>query len=99
MYHSKNSGSTITLPHNYGGNAFNINEDKDDFSELDSQDKKVENEEILPPQKVNESTATNSLLAGISTEDLLLLGLILVIKDTNPNDPVLLLLLILLLTK
>ena len=99
MYHSKNSGSTITLPHNYGGNAFNISEEKDDFSELDLQDKKEDHEELLSPQKVSESTATNSLLAGISTEDLLLLGLILVIKDTNPNDPVFILLLILLLTK
>lgn len=99
MYHSKNSGSTIMLPHNYGGNAFNINEEKDDQSELDLPDKKEDNEELLPPPKVSESTATNSLLAGISTEDLLLLGLILVIKDTNPNDPVLILLLILLLTK
>ena len=41
----------------------------------------------------------SALFSGISVEDLLLLGLIFVIHQENPNDSTLLLLLILLLAK
>ena len=99
MYHSKNSSASITLPRNYRGNAFVADEQECEAPKLASQDKTAVPEEALTPCVSCESDTTNSLFSGISTEDLLLLGLILVIKDSNPNDPVLLLLLILLLTK
>ena len=49
--------------------------------------------------KQNSPSAISSILSGISLEDLLLLGLIFVIHQENPNDSTLLLLLILLLAK
>ena len=49
--------------------------------------------------KSNSSPPLPSALSGISLEDLLLLGLIFVIHQENPNDSTLLLLLILLLAK
>lgn len=54
--------------------------------------------EISEP-KHNVSPSISALFSGISVEDLLLLGLIFVIHQENPNDSTLLLLLILLLAK
>jgi hypothetical protein len=50
-------------------------------------------------QKPNNPSPLSALFSSISVEDLLLLGLIFVIHQDNPNDSTLLLLLILLLAK
>lgn len=52
-----------------------------------------------PQNKPSSSLSISSILSGISLEDLLLLGLIILIHQENPNDSTLLLLLILLLAK
>lgn len=65
----------------------------DDFSKISSPIS--DNSE----QKPTEKPAIFSFFQGISVDDLLILGLIFVIHQDNPNDPILLLLLILLLTK
>ena len=49
--------------------------------------------------KPNTPSLFSSMLSGISLEDILLLGIIFVIHQENPNDSTLLLLLILLLAK
>lgn len=50
-------------------------------------------------ERAPESSLISSFFQSVSLEDVLLLGLLLVIHDESPNDPVLILLLILLLTK
>ena len=99
MYHSKNSGSTIMLPHNYGGSAFNVKDDEIHSQKLELENKNLEISNCSCQEKPVENPPPGSFLSGISNEDLLLVGLILIIKDANPGDPILMLLLILLLTK
>ena len=99
MYHSKNSGSTITLPHNYGGSAFNVKDEEILSQNFELENKKLEINNCSCQEKPVENHHPCSFLSGISNEDLLLIGLILIIKDANPGDPILILLLILLLTK
>ena len=106
MYHSKINSPSITVPRNYSGNTFRvideserhyINEPNDDENpkECDlstkieeANDKQAQKNSFLP-----------SIFSDISVEDVLLLGLMLVIHQENPNDTTLLLLLILLLVK
>lgn len=95
MYYSKNGGVALNVPKNYGGNAFR----NDHFDEReppldDTCEKEVEKQHNEPPRDL-----ITSLLSGISAEDILLLGLIFIIHQENPNDNTLLLLLILLLAK
>ena len=106
MYYSKNSSPTLTLPQNYSGNAFS-REGKEQaekapennaYIEETSPKEKIENQEQEATKKASAS-ALPSLFSSISVEDLLLLGLIFVIHQDNPNDSTLLLLLILLLAK
>lgn len=108
MYYSKNNSQSINIPRNYSGNTFRVidesernyikdteekengKEDTNDFSiKIDkTQIKKETKPPILP-----------SIFSDISVEDVLLLGIMLVIHQENPNDTTLLLLLILLLAK
>ncbi len=54
---------------------------------------------LLPKAMSNKDTAIAGLLSNVSVEDVLLLGIMLVIYTNDPSDPTLLLLLILLLAK
>ena len=106
MYYSKNSPQSINVPRNYGGNTFRVIDESERHyikeNEL-KEDKKVENLSIKIDEKEVKKEAKNSILpsifADISVEDVLLLGIMLVIHQENPNDSTLLLLLVLLLAK
>ena len=110
MYYSKNGATQVAVPKNYGGNAFFI-EDKFEKNLDYSPQKSIENDakkdvathpkcDDSMSTKIDESTAKISpLFADISVEDLLLLGLIFVIYQSDPKDPTLFTLLILLLVK
>ena len=110
MYYSKNSFTNVTVPRNYSGNAFKVIDETEKRriendsieEELQNEIFSTENEEIC--EKSNSKTDSNthflnSFLSNISVEDLLLLGIIFVIHQENPNDSILILLLILLLSK
>ena len=126
MYYSKNTSSQVSVPLNYGGNAFRVIDEskREPRNEVDASessklphsshpfqsnthtipdcDKPHLCEEENPSCNENEEThkgSIPSILSGISMEDILLLGLILVVHQNDHNDPTLLLLLILLLTK
>ena len=106
MYYSKNNSSNITLPRNYSGNTFRvIDESERHYTKEDPEEQieksknlstKIEEKEI---KKDGKSSILPSILSDISVEDVLLLGIMLVIHQENPNDTTLLLLLILLLAK
>ena len=106
MYYSKNAPQSISIPRNYSGNTFRVIDESERHyikeNEL-QEDKKVENLSIKIDEKEVKKEAKNSILpsifADISVEDVLLLGIMLVIHQENPNDTTLLLLLILLLAK
>lgn len=106
MYYSKNAPQSISIPRNYSGNTFRVIDESERHyikeNEL-KEDKKVENLSIKIEEKEVKKEAKNSILpsifADISVEDVLLLGIMLVIHQENPNDSTLLLLLILLLAK
>ena len=115
MYYSKSSpANRISIPKNYSGNAFIVKDESDrtyqkEMKPTDSEgaeicEKKDDNdhETCDSPSKscdTEKSLSVPNILAGISLEDLLLVGLILVIHQENPNDSSLILLLILLLAK
>lgn len=106
MYYSKNNSSNITLPRNYSGNTFRVIDEserhyiKEDPEEQIEKNKnlstKIEEKEIKKDVK---NSILPSIFSDISVEDVLLLGIMLVIHQENPNDTTLLLLLILLLAK
>ena len=107
MYYSKNTGATITLPQNYSGNAFRVQDESDRARPPSPTAPSIEESipEAPPPAKedctsnASEHSHLSSLISSISVEDLLLLGIIFVIHQSNLEDPTLLLLLILLLVK
>ena len=106
MYYSKNGFGTISIPKNYSGNTFKV---------IDETPKRQENDFLDAEKSITQASSTkieevddqnhhpnsifNSFFSEISVEDLLLLGIIFVIHQENPNDSTLLLLLILLLAK
>ena len=106
MYYSKNNSSNITLPRNYSGNTFRVIDEserhyiKEEPEEQIEKNKnlstKIEEKEI---KKDGKTSILPSIFSDISVEDVLLLGIMLVIHQENPNDTTLLLLLILLLAK
>lgn len=104
MYYSKNS--SLSIPQNYHGNAFRVIDESNrtyppknvDEPITKVEQSKCENSQSQPPSK-SEAPLISSLLSGVCVEDLLLLGLIFVIHDESPNDPILFLLLLLLLAK
>ena len=106
MYYSKNNSSNITLPRNYSGNTFRVIDEserhyiKEETEEQIEKNKnlstKIEEKEI---KKDGKTSILPSIFSDISVEDVLLLGIMLVIHQENPNDTTLLLLLILLLAK
>ena len=110
MYYSKNSFTNVTVPRNYSGNVFKVIDETEKRhvennsieEELHNGSFSIETEEnceksVQEPD--SNSHFLNSFLSNISVEDLLLLGIIFVIHQENPNDSILLLLLILLLAK
>lgn len=110
MYYSKNNFTNVTVPKNYSGNAFKAIDEienqhiENSFikEELHNENFPVESEENCEKslqEPDSNSHFLNSFLSNISIEDLLLLGIIFVIHQENPNDSILILLLILLLTK
>ena len=113
MYYSKNNLSSVSVPRNYGGNAFRVVDEtdrnyiKEGFeNNVEKSDNFFESEQKISP-KTDDLPLENekkifslpSFFSDISVEDLLLLGLIFVIHQENPNDSILILLLILLLAK
>lgn len=98
MYYSKSAHDTITIPKNYSGNTFRQREKSDDYIEKSS-DTSTNNSCDTCEDNNTQEHESPSVFSGISLEDLLLLGLILVIHQEDPNDTTLILLLILLLTK
>ena len=106
MYYSKNAPQSISIPRNYSGNTFRVIDESERHyikeNEL-KEDKEVENLSIKIDEKEVKKEVKNSILpsifSDISVEDVLLLGIMLVIHQENPNDSTLLLLLILLLAK
>lgn len=104
MYYSKNS--SLSIPTNYHGNAFRVIDESNRTYTQKSADEptaKVEEPECKTnqPQSLGKGEASliSSLLSGVCVEDLLLLGLIFVIHEESPDDPILFLLLLLLLAK
>ena len=110
MYYSKNNFTNISVPKNYSGNAFKAIDEienqhiensfiKEELHNENFSTKTEENCEKSVQQADSNTHFLNSFLSNISVEDLLLLGIIFVIHQENPNDSTLLLLLILLLAK
>ena len=107
MYYSKNSSPNISVPRNYSGNTFRVIDESERHYIKDAQTKEGENETNDFSTKIEESETKKeskfstlpSIFSDISVEDVLLLGIMLVIHQENPNDTTLLLLLILLLAK
>lgn len=108
MYYSKSNSATVSVPRNYSGNTFRrTDEDEHPIDIKPSPEERNENSENAIRQAEAEEkmhdapsfSLLSSLLSGISIEDVLLLGLILVIHQENPNDSILIFLLILLLAK
>lgn len=106
MYYSKNTSPNISIPRNYSGNTFRVIDEternyiKEDFDESPKSppniSTKIDDTETKKEQK---NSVLSTLFQDISLEDILLLGLMFVIHQDNPNDTTLLLLLILLLAK
>ena len=107
MYYSKNNSKSFSVPRNYSGNTFRVIDESERNYIKDTEITANEDLANEKPAKVEESdtkverknSILPSLFADISVEDVLLLGLMLVIHQENPNDTTLLLLLILLLAK
>ena len=107
MYYSKNSSAQISIPHNYRGNAFRVQDQSGrTYSAQTSPDVQSDTQTVKEqenPIKISEKSAEKfplgDLLSDISAQDILLLGLIFIIHQDNPNDPILLILLLLLLSK
>jgi hypothetical protein len=83
---------------------------KEDFENFKNNDEKCDeifekstknsiSKDDLPQKSDQKSPPLPSIFSDISVEDILLLGLIFVIHQENPNDSILILLLILLLSK
>lgn len=110
MYYSKNvTTEKISVPKNYSGNTFRQEATTDESTYPQSETSTIieksiepfdtENSEINNQKTQNNMVQLPSFLQNISVEDILLLGLIFVIHQENPNDSTLVLLLILLLAK
>ena len=109
MYYSKNNFTNVTVPKNYSGNAFKIVDEPEKIhTEKTFDEEKPINNLSTKIDETNEDkiqksdphpSFLDSFFSNISVEDLLLLGLIFVIHQENPNDSILILLLILLLAK
>lgn len=106
MYYSKNISPSIAVPKNYSGNTFRVIDESErryikNEPEADSESTEnfsADNEEKIEANDTK-ATSSTSIFSDISLEDLLLLGLILIIHKENPNDSTLILLLVLLLAK
>ncbi len=107
MYYSKNHSPSISVPRNYSGNTFRVIDESERHYIKEASDeretKKTDDFSTKIERNFSESNQKNSILpsifADISVEDLLLIGLMLVIHQENPNDTTWFLLLILLLAK
>ena len=106
MYYSKSASQGIALPRNYSGNTFRVIDESERHYIKEQPAEHEEKEKVLStkieekdPQKEAKNSIFPSIFSDISVEDVLLLGLMLVIHQENPNDATLLLLLILLLAK
>lgn len=106
MYYSKNAPQSINVPRNYSGNTFRVIDESERHyikeNELEEEKKsdifstKIDENDV---KKEVKNSILPSIFSDISVEDVLLLGIMLVIHQENPNDSTLLLLLILLLAK
>lgn len=106
MYYSKNNSNSISVPRNYSGNTFRVIDETERKYINEAPKKESETLNDLSTQCTEEELTKEakkpvlpSIFNDISVEDVLLLGLMLVIHQENPNDTTLLLLLILLLAK
>ena len=75
------------------------NHSENEFSTPKSEHLFQESKQICEEKSSVEPSSFSSIFSSISVEDILILGLIFVIHEENPNDPTLILLLILLLAK
>lgn len=107
MYYSKNRSPEINIPKNYSGNTFRvideterryINETETVYEEKNDEISSTNTKEF-EINKDKKTSFLSDIFTDISVEDILLLGLMLVIHQENPNDTTLLLLLVLLLAK
>lgn len=106
MYYSKNNSNSINIPRNYSGNTFRVIDESErhyiketpqiDYEKSEKTSTKIED---LDTKNEPKNPIFSSFFSNFSVEDILLLGLMLVIHQENPNDTTLLLLLILLLAK
>ena len=106
MYYSKNAPQSINVPRNYSGNTFRVIDESERHyikeNELEEEKKsdifstKIDENDV---KKEVKNSILPSIFADISVEDVLLLGIMLVIHQENPHDSTLLVLLILLLAK
>ena len=106
MYYSKGNSQSISVPRNYSGNTFRVVDESERHyikeNEFEKEQKpddfstKIDEKEVKKDAK---NSILPSIFSDISVEDVLLLGIMLVIHQENPNDSTLLLLLVLLLAK
>lgn len=106
MYYSKNTSQPLNIPRNYSGNTFRVIDESERHYIKDADANEEEKAEELSTKidenevkKEYKNSILPSIFSDISVEDVLLLGIMLVIHQENPNDTTLLLLLILLLAK
>ena len=106
MYYSKNASQPLNVPRNYSGNTFRVIDESERHYIKDQELLEEENKEDLSikideteSKKDGKNSILPSIFSDISVEDVLLLGIMLVIHQENPNDSTLLLLLVLLLAK
>ena len=96
MYYSKGGVTDkISVPKNYSGNTFRQEFESEYSQSQDEKSTKIENktneidtknDEFIPSNTSESPSKSPSFLQNISVEDILLLGLIFVIHQENPND-------------
>lgn len=100
MYVRPESRKSITIPDNYGGSAFG---GRAQISPPDAEEPKTATEEVgAPPESIEVSKIEekkSSLFSGIGSEELLLLGMIFILSQSDEGGDILPFLLILLFFK
>lgn len=105
MYYSKRGAAGIAVPRNYSGSLFRVIDESDRTPPEPPPCEACgvcEDSPRCVPEGDGERgglLAISRILSGISVEELLLIGLMTVIHKDDPNDPILIILLVLLMTK
>lgn len=101
MYYSKRGSEGVAVPRNYSGSLFRVVDESERNAAERKMPEPTESERGKEENKHSESglVTLSHIFSGISVEELLLVGLMTVIHRDDPDDPILLVLLVLLMAK